>query len=516
MTGTPKLEIPESASSNETAQSTLLTPDFLLSVCASVLYWSWLFLFYWSDSLTGGLGLYGGVLVRGMGLTGSAVVLLAIYIICKHTGLVLRNPLLGIVAPAVFSPAAGGACLFGMLTGISIPFWVTCLCWFLSGMGVAFILVQLGELISPQTNEGNLLLTFTMVLLSCLVCLSILKMPTYFIWCAMLVMPWLGLGIARVGLRLRKDDACEVPNVVAGKPVFNSIKAKRDYRLLLMQQLVFSIIFSTGQLIGVVYAISNGEDIFSFFWIGLLFSGFLFIFYCTWLNQYLPVGQLQLILLALIALGIVFLAVPSTAQQPLMRYWCSVLLCFGFTSFDILSLSQLTRTVAVNKLPFSCYFAFGRFANALGMVIGWAIVFITIALAGGFDGGIQFQYAFCIVVVIAIFYLFYEIKSREGLNDDFDMSETIPMPASEVGYWRNGCESLRRRYGLSPREYDVFVLLGRGRDINYICDSLFISPSTVKTHSYHIYRKMNIHSQQELITAVEHEATAFRSVSRQH
>lgn len=46
-------------------------------------------------------------------------------------------------------------------------------------------------------------------------------------------------------------------------------------------------------------------------------------------------------------------------------------------------------------------------------------------------------------------------------------------------------------------------LLARGRDLPTISKTLFISRSTVQTHSKSLYRKLDIHSKQELIDLVE-------------
>lgn len=55
------------------------------------------------------------------------------------------------------------------------------------------------------------------------------------------------------------------------------------------------------------------------------------------------------------------------------------------------------------------------------------------------------------------------------------------------------------RYSISPRERDVFELLATGHTATPIAEKLFLSVSTVKSHIYSIYKKMGIHSQNELI-----------------
>lgn len=64
------------------------------------------------------------------------------------------------------------------------------------------------------------------------------------------------------------------------------------------------------------------------------------------------------------------------------------------------------------------------------------------------------------------------------------------------------CMALAVQHGLTEREKEVFLLLARGRNRDYIQEALFISKNTVKVHVKHIYQKMDVHSHQELIDLV--------------
>ena len=55
---------------------------------------------------------------------------------------------------------------------------------------------------------------------------------------------------------------------------------------------------------------------------------------------------------------------------------------------------------------------------------------------------------------------------------------------------------------LTDRELDVMRLLAQGKGGQEIQDELVVSRNTVKTHVRHIYRKLDVHSQQELINLV--------------
>ncbi len=61
----------------------------------------------------------------------------------------------------------------------------------------------------------------------------------------------------------------------------------------------------------------------------------------------------------------------------------------------------------------------------------------------------------------------------------------------------------RADYGLTPRESEVIVLLAYGRTLSIIARDLQIAKGTARTHIENIYRKLDVHKQQELIDLVE-------------
>ena len=52
----------------------------------------------------------------------------------------------------------------------------------------------------------------------------------------------------------------------------------------------------------------------------------------------------------------------------------------------------------------------------------------------------------------------------------------------------------------------MFFLLSKGRNRAHIKEELVISDETVKSHVKNIYRKTDVHSQQELIDLIEGES----------
>ena len=73
----------------------------------------------------------------------------------------------------------------------------------------------------------------------------------------------------------------------------------------------------------------------------------------------------------------------------------------------------------------------------------------------------------------------------------------------ERSRFREQCEIIANRYLLSRRETEVMFLLAKGCNAARIQEKLCISKSTAKTHISHIYRKLDIHTQQELLRMVD-------------
>lgn len=64
------------------------------------------------------------------------------------------------------------------------------------------------------------------------------------------------------------------------------------------------------------------------------------------------------------------------------------------------------------------------------------------------------------------------------------------------------CAAVAERYGFTPRERDIFLLLAQGHTMPAISERLFVSENTVKSHAKRIYQKLDIHTRGELIDLV--------------
>ncbi len=73
--------------------------------------------------------------------------------------------------------------------------------------------------------------------------------------------------------------------------------------------------------------------------------------------------------------------------------------------------------------------------------------------------------------------------------------------------WRAACDEIARRYRLSKRETEIFTLISKGRNAEYVSTELVISIHTAKTHIANIYQKLDVHSSQEMLDLID----AFRA-----
>lgn len=105
-------------------------------------------------------------------------------------------------------------------------------------------------------------------------------------------------------------------------------------------------------------------------------------------------------------------------------------------------------------------------------------------------------------------YSLYEDVSAWDSSEDSDNDEEgsdKPDHISRGGkrWFHANCQLVTDIYMLSRRESEVLNLLAKGFNAAAIQKKLYISEGTAKTHIRHIYRKLDVHSQQELIRLVE-------------
>jgi DNA-binding CsgD family transcriptional regulator len=186
----------------------------------------------------------------------------------------------------------------------------------------------------------------------------------------------------------------------------------------------------------------------------------------------------------------------------------------GYYLFVAVFYSYLgAETLAGRRAPF-LVFAFGNCANTVGLVLGWALGF----LAGSFPLPLASPIAVGIVYVVLLAGLFL-LSSRSNAFQDASVSDAVRSadgPASANALSAEApaaslfvtailmqCAKASVAYGLSPREEEILGYLVRGRSVVAVAEEMNLSRNTVKTHVEHMYRKLDVHTREELLHAVE-------------
>lgn len=158
-------------------------------------------------------------------------------------------------------------------------------------------------------------------------------------------------------------------------------------------------------------------------------------------------------------------------------------------------------------------FGFGRGSLALGALIGALVT--RFGSEWGFALGLNEMVLLTLgsmIIAYATLPTEKEIRAcitNESDNPIGDMIErqTANQPKNEeiirAGRFKRKCETIANRYLLSKKETEVLFLLAKGRNAAIIQETLFISEGTARTHMRHIYKKLDVHTQQELIDLVD-------------
>ncbi|MDR2107923.1 MAG: helix-turn-helix transcriptional regulator, partial [Coriobacteriales bacterium] len=137
----------------------------------------------------------------------------------------------------------------------------------------------------------------------------------------------------------------------------------------------------------------------------------------------------------------------------------------------------------------------------IGYFLGWLLWFI------GLSDFWLTQALVALLCVFAVFHTTIDLQDMQRLafqDDDPGPNESATAHnGGRLHRFFGYCNNVAHQYKLTPRESEVLVLLAKGRNAGYIASTLVLSNHTVKTHIYHIYQKLDINSQQELIDKVD-------------
>ena len=138
------------------------------------------------------------------------------------------------------------------------------------------------------------------------------------------------------------------------------------------------------------------------------------------------------------------------------------------------------------------------------MIIAGGLVCILSNARGGFDVLEAYRYRILVVLlVVAVIVLSITPSSRlwRVVLDGIDAVKMNRSNGTEDYIAR--CTKTSEEYGLTAREAEILLLLGRGHTSAYIAKELIVAESTVRSHRKNIYRKLEVSSREELFNLLD-------------
>lgn len=145
-----------------------------------------------------------------------------------------------------------------------------------------------------------------------------------------------------------------------------------------------------------------------------------------------------------------------------------------------------------------------------GAVVGGIVTF-------AFLGGRMVPDAALLASLVACFVLGTALLLSSGSNLKYGWGTVLPSDSSlAAGNLAGVVKFVATEREITQRESEVMLLLAEGKTRRVICEDLSVSPDTVKTHVRSIYRKLAVHSQQELVDYLAREREELSADGSEH
>ena len=320
-----------------------------------------------------------------------------------------------------------------------------------------------------------------------------------------LVLPWqaclvLLAVLVPVSLLCTHRPACALVDEIAAGPAATELSVTRPasylpltsnlYVCLILVQVAFGFALRFGEVAG---SPSFGN-------LGLPFVAVLALVCIALCGRFVGDEVVNVSLLVLTA-GFLLVIVGGSPNAML----ANGLLTVGTCVFSVALNSTLVALAARNRLASLSIIGWGQGISGLATTLG-ALVGTT---ANGFDAAGDHHRLALLGSAVLLAIVAYILFGLRGFSFKQTIEGVVPpepdievKPTAEEAF-KMRCAEVAAAYQLTPREAEVFEMLARGRNREYIEERLGVSRNTAKAHVKHVYAKLDIHSHQELIDLVE-------------
>lgn len=190
--------------------------------------------------------------------------------------------------------------------------------------------------------------------------------------------------------------------------------------------------------------------------------------------------------------------------------WSLVASLSAYQFFGLLVWCLLGCIAHLSRVSPIRVFAVGYACQTVGSIAGYLAGHRLNALLPAWDVDLLACYVILAMIVLAVCLAVYPPRAMRDLlsaipADDVD---ELPRAAADALAWDRAFDRVARAGDLTAREREVAELLARGRGGSYISEQLGVAPATVYSHTRNIYRKLDVHTREELMGRVDAEKGA--------
>jgi DNA-binding CsgD family transcriptional regulator len=185
----------------------------------------------------------------------------------------------------------------------------------------------------------------------------------------------------------------------------------------------------------------------------------------------------------------------------------SSLIIVGFTILDLSNWATLTVLASRYKVQPVYHFSRGKAPFLVGIALSWISGSIFSYVGITLDDLFNNNWFLALLIMLLAISTAVSPFNKDTLvsNLETEKLRSHPLWSKDIkgGSWIRTCKMIGEDFRLTKREQEVFQLLAKGKNAGTIEKALVVSSSTTKSHIYHIYKKLGISSQQDLIEIVE-------------
>ena len=286
------------------------------------------------------------------------------------------------------------------------------------------------------------------------------------------------LGLSKKAASAKRADSRKGANGKSGpaKSLLSSSSADRR-QMLLLGVITIAMIAMRGLGTGGIWGGQRDEGVALFGWTLLAVAIYLCLSLVTFRVHLARPRQRRyhLPFLVLIAGFLLITALNDTGSPIRGALGTSIeLFCQLIFSYTIVS--------SIRMLPYSAFVVTG-----ITTAFSWALAILWMVLFEHAD-----PTASLIILMVSYLLIVFVATPREGeatADAGGNPFEAVIAQSRRLGEER----------GLTKRESEILELVAQGRSVPYICEELTLADGTVRTHMMRIYKKLDVHSKQELL-----------------